>query len=121
MEWNDAKWELAERKRQDRWDAEQAAAEAKRKSDADELYEAAITNIDLTVHGNMTSVWNLGQGYISKGRAEAVWETLRGCLDYEDFDKRLIQFFVSSAKAGNEDAQKLLSAVCDKYAEMRME
>jgi len=88
---------------------------------SDDLYQAALTNIDLSVHGRMASVWQPNGDYIRNGRPEMVWETLLDVTDSDDFDKRLISFLVSSAKTGNVEAVELLKSLCDKYAHLNAE
>lgn len=118
--WNDGRWEISQTRKQDEWDARQAAQEAERLSISDDLYQAALVDLDSSVHGNRTGAW-FGNEYRLGSKPEPVWETIKGIFDYDDFDRQVVAFLVNEAKAKNQTAVKLLDSICNKYAQMRWE
>jgi len=118
--WNDARWELAERNKQDEFDARQAAQESEILSMSDDLYQAAMKDLDGSIHGNRTGAWVDGK-YRLNVNPEPVWETIKGAAEYDGLDRQVVAFLASEAKAKNPAAIKLLDAICNKYAQMRYE
>ncbi len=118
--WNDGRWEISQMRKQDEWDAAQAAQEAELLSMSDDLYQAAMNDLDSSVHGNRTGAW-FGHEYRLGSKPEPVWETIKGIFDYDDFDHQVVAFLVNEAKAKNQTAVKLLDSICNKYAQMRWE
>lgn len=118
--WNDGRWEISQMRKQDEWDARQAAQEAEILSMSDDLYQAAMRDLDSSVHGNRTGAWVDGK-YQLNVKPEPVWETIKGAAEYDGLDRQVIAFLASEAKKKNTDAIKLLDAICNKYAQMRYE
>lgn len=118
--WNDGRWEISQMRKQDEWDAKQAAHEAEILSMADDLYQAAMKDLDGSVHGNKTGAW-FGHEYRLGSKPEPVWETIKGVAEYDGLDRQVIAFLASEAKANNKTAILLLDAICFKYARMRYE
>ena len=118
--WNDGRWEISQMRKQDEWDAAQAAQEADRLSMSDDLYQAAMNDLDSSVHGNRTGAW-FGHEYRLGSKPEPVWETIKGAAEYDGLDRRVVEFIANEARAKNQSAIKLLDDICNKYAQMRYE
>ena len=118
--WNDGRWEISQMRKQDEWDAAQAAQEAELLSMSDDLYQAAMNDLDSSVHGNRTGAW-FGHEYRLGSKPEPVWETIKGAAEYDGLDRRVVEFIANEARAKNQSAIKLLDSICNKYAQMRWE
>lgn len=84
---------------------------------ANELIAATLApgGLMTSIHGNETT--GVVNGHCAK-RPELVWETLRGMVDFRDFDQRMIEVFASACRLNISGAAELLGDMAGMYASL---